>query len=199
MTHNHHRPRDAHKASNSLLFLPPALLSQGRPGAGKSSALFQLKNGEALLTPTPGGEGFYVESLTHAGIQLNVWEIHSAIVRDKCLATARAMCFVVDCTEDSAGIEQGVSQKLQVIFGVIGERGGGDNLGSRCDYGGWHRLRDAQRCRLLGIDPTARCYVCFFVCFLDSCVRIHVPVEIVSNRVAPCCVLSRVPSMQQYS
>lgn len=86
------------------------LVTQGRQGSGKSSALFHLKNGETLLTPTPGSEGFYVETATHAGTKLNVWEVQpsSTIVREKSLTKARALVFVVDSTEDSTGIEQGM-------------------------------------------------------------------------------------------
>lgn len=59
------------------------------------------------MTPTPGGDGFYVESVRHARTRLNIWEVHSPTVRDKCLSTTRALCFVVDCTEDAVGIGQG--------------------------------------------------------------------------------------------
>lgn len=58
----------------------------------------------------------------HAGSKLNVWEVHSASVRHRCLATARALCFVVDCREGSVGIEQGPGWK-DVAFG-----GGGRGL-----------------------------------------------------------------------
>lgn len=48
-----------------------------------------------------------MESVRHARTRLNIWEVHSPTVRDKCLSTARALCFVVDCTEDAVGIGQG--------------------------------------------------------------------------------------------
>lgn len=61
-----------------------------------------------LLTPEPGTDGFFVENVSQAGgAKLNVWEVHSKGVREKCLSTARALCFVVDCTEGSAGIHRG--------------------------------------------------------------------------------------------
>lgn len=67
-----------------------------------------MKNGEVLLTPKPGTDGFFVESVPQAGgARLNVWEVHSKGVREKCLAIVRALCFVVDCTEDSARIQRG--------------------------------------------------------------------------------------------
>lgn len=68
--------------------------------------MFHLKNGETLLTPTPGSEGFYVESATHAGTKLNVWEVQpsSTTVREKSWTVARALVFVVDSIKD---VEQG--------------------------------------------------------------------------------------------
>ncbi|CAN0282367.1 unnamed protein product, partial [Hapterophycus canaliculatus] len=70
--------------------------------------LFHLKNGETLLTPTPGSEGFYVERATHAGTKLNVWEVQpsSTVVREKSFTIAKAVVFVVDSTEVTAGIQQ---------------------------------------------------------------------------------------------
>lgn len=94
---------------------------EGLPGSGKSSALFQLKNGETLLTPTPGGEGFYVESVRHARTRLNIWEVHSPTVRDKCLSTARALCFVVDCTEDAVGIGQAKTELDSILSCVASQ------------------------------------------------------------------------------
>ena len=88
--------------------------NQGRPGSGKSSALFHLKTGETLLTPTPGSEGFYVERATHAGTKLNVWEVQpsSTLVREKSWTVARALVFVVDSTED---IQEGESGGAHAI------------------------------------------------------------------------------------
>ncbi|CAM9614271.1 unnamed protein product [Pylaiella littoralis] len=100
------------------------VILEGRQGSGKSSALFHLKNGETLLTPTPGSEGFYVESATHAGTKLNVWEVQpsSTIVREKSLTMARALVFVVDSTEDSIGIEQAKRSLYNILNALASQK-----------------------------------------------------------------------------
>lgn len=104
----------AHPTKTHALFL--GLCPQGCPGSGKSCALFRLKKGERLLTPTPGTTGFFVESVWQAGTKLNVWEVHGEDEREKCFPTSRALCFVVDCTENLAGIERG---QLQYYANVV--------------------------------------------------------------------------------
>eukprot|EP00903_Cladosiphon_okamuranus_P014290 g13272.t1 len=93
------------------------VILEGRPGSGKSSALFHLKTGETLLTPTPGSEGFYVERATHAGTKLNVWEVQpsSTIVREKSWTVARALVYVVDSTKGVEEAKQDLDETLTVL------------------------------------------------------------------------------------
>eukprot|EP00752_Nemacystus_decipiens_P011993 g10632.t1 len=93
------------------------VILEGRPGSGKSSALFHLKTGETLLTPTPGTEGFYVERATHSGTKLNVWEVQpsSTIVKEKSWTMARALVYVVDSTKEIQEAKQDLDGILTVL------------------------------------------------------------------------------------
>ncbi|CAM9592012.1 unnamed protein product [Ectocarpus sp. 13 AM-2016] len=100
------------------------VILEGRPGSGKSSALFHLKHGETLLTPTPGIEGFYVERAVYAGTKLNVWEVQpsSTIVREKSLTVARALVYVIDSTGGSAGIQDAKEDLYPILTALASQK-----------------------------------------------------------------------------